>query len=108
VTAVATLAIIFSFVAGATGGVIAVLSLAIARQDRRSERARAERVRLSTASLFDLTGTSVYSMLRQALAVRKPDKSAIESFHASARTVSDAYDEAVRDIRHLEEKSGTL
>ena len=104
----ATLAIIFSFVAGAVAGMIAVVSLAIARGDRRPKRGRSDGVSLSMASLFDLTGMTVYALLRRSLAVRDPDKSVIGSFHASARTVADAYDEAVRDSQRMGAESGSL
>jgi hypothetical protein len=45
--------------------------------------------------IFDLTGVIVYILLRRALAVPGPDRSPIEAFRMSARTISAAYQEAV-------------
>jgi hypothetical protein len=49
--------------------------------------------------IFDLTGVIVYVLLRRALAVSEPDRSPIEVFQMSARTISAAYHEAVGGAR---------
>jgi hypothetical protein len=99
---VIALATIFTAVSAIVAVVIATRSLGIARGYRRASRGPADGVGPSVGSLFDITGAAVYGLMRQALEAKVPEGSATESFRASARTVADAYGEAVRDNEHID------
>jgi hypothetical protein len=63
--------------------------------------ARSVRARVGAASVLDPSGASIYALMRSILKVSHPDKSATQAFRASARTIADAYDEAVRDRQRM-------
>jgi hypothetical protein len=54
---------------------------------------------MGATAIFDLTGTLIYVLTRRALAAPEPDRSVIEPLRLSARTISDAYREAVGGVR---------
>jgi hypothetical protein len=104
--AVIALAVALFFVVGIFVGVIAIVGLSVVRRDRSRSR-RSGRAGLGAASLFDPTGRAVYGLLRGDLAVRD-GSSATEAFQASARTIADAYEEAVQDSHQTGTKRDNL
>jgi hypothetical protein len=95
------------FVVGIAVGVIGIVTFAVVRQDRSRSR-RSGKAGIGAASLFDPTGAAVYGLLRGDLAVRDGGSSATEVFQASARTVADAYEEAVQDSHQTGTKRDNL
>jgi len=94
------LLVLLVFVAGIALGVIAIVAISVRQEDQPTQReGHASRVGLSTGTLLDPSGLSVYALTRRLLAVRRPDRSPMGPFRASARTVGDAYGEAVQDER---------
>jgi hypothetical protein len=74
----------------------------VATRAIRSSREDLDAIRLAIGSLLDITGVVAYARTRRALEVSDPDSSAIQPFRSSARTVADAYGEAVGDNQHLD------
>lgn len=61
---------------------------------------------LGAACIFDLSGILVYLLMRRALIAPEPNRSAIEPLQLSARTISDAYRQAVGGAQPTSEVRG--